>query len=291
MTPLRQRLIDDLRLRNYSPKTIQAYVAGVARFARHYGRSPDQLSTEQIRAFQLLLLQQRVSWSQFNQVVCALRFFYTVTLGRPGMVEYMPYGKKPRSLPTVLSPAEVVRVLAAARPGRERVLLQTTYALGLRVSELVRLQVTDIDSSRMIVHVHEGKGGKDRLVPLSQRLLEELRRYWRQHRPRPWLFPGQQMRRHLSVSLVQRLCQRAVRQAGLSKRATVHTLRHSFATHLLEAGVDVVTLQKMLGHRDLKTTAHYLHLSTRQLQQTPSLLDLLVLPGSAPSRPLPEGQP
>jgi integrase/recombinase XerD len=291
MTPLRQRFIDDLRLRNYAPRTIQSYVAGVARFARHFGRPPDQLGAEEMRAFQLHLLQQRVSWSLFNQTVCALRLFYQVTLGRPEPVEQLPYGKRPRTLPVVLSPQEVLQFLEATAPGRDRVLYQTAYACGLRVSELIRLQVTDIDGARMVIHIHHGKGAKDRLVPLSARLLEELRGYWRQYRPRPWLFPGETAAGHLSAARVQKLCQEVVARAGLTKHVTPHTLRHSYATHLLEAGVNLITLQHILGHRDLQTTAHYVHLSTRHLQQTPSLLDLLVLPTDPPDQPPAEGQP
>ncbi len=288
MTPLRQRYIDDLRLRNYSPRTVQAYVAGVARFARHFGRSPDQLGPDDVRAFQLELLRRRASWSQFNQTVCALRFLYGVTLGRPERLPLIPYGKRPRTLPGVLSPEEVLRLIDAARPGRDRLLLQVAYACGLRISELVRLRVTDIDSGRMVVVVRQGKGQKDRLVPLSPRLLAELRAYWRRYRPDGWLFPGADPQRPLAASNVQRLCQRLVRRAGLTKPCTPHTLRHSYATHLLEAGVDVVTLQAILGHRDLHTTAHYLHVSTRRLHQTPSLLDLLVVPAAAAAT---EGRP
>jgi site-specific recombinase XerD len=171
------------------------------------------------------------------------------------------------------------------------VLFQTDYACGLRVSELIHLQVTDIDSARMVVHIHQGKGAKDRLVPLSARLLEELRSYWRCSRPRPWLFPGETAAGHLSAARVQKLCLQVAAQAGLTKHVTPHTLRHSYATHLLEAGVDLLTLQRLLGHRDLETTARYVHLSTQHLQQTPSLLDLLVLPTEPPRPPAAEGQP
>jgi site-specific recombinase XerD len=278
MTPLRQRLVDDLRLRNYSPRTIEAYVAGVAKFAKHFGRSPDQLGREQLRDFQLYLLEQHASWSQFNQIVAALRFFFGVTLGRSDAVPFIPYGKKARTIPAVLSPEEVGRFLDAARAGRDRVLFQTAYACGLRISELIHLQVRDIDSARMVVIVRQGKGAKDRLVPLSKRLLAELRRYWLMHRSSAWLFPGRQPGRPLHPAGVQREFQRTLRQAGIDKQATPHTLRHSFATHLLEAGVDILTVQKLLGHGSLSTTSHYLHISRRHLQQTPSLLDLIAVP-------------
>jgi site-specific recombinase XerD len=278
MTPLRQRFIDDLRIRNYAPRTIEAYVAGVARLAQHFGRSPDQLGAEDIRSFQLQLLERKVSWSLFNQTVCALRIFYHVTLQRPDIVTMIPYGKKPKTLPSVLSPEEVLRLVEAAPPGRDRTLLRTAYACGLRINELLHLRINDIDSARMVVVVRQGKGGKDRLVPLSSRLLDELRAYWRQYRPRTWLFPGARPQQPMHASNVQRMCQRLVARAGLSKRTTPHTLRHSFATHMLEAGVDLLTLQAILGHGNLDTTAHYLHIGTRRLQQLPSLLDRLMLP-------------
>ena len=286
MTPLRQRFLDDLRLRNYAPRTLQAYVAGVARLARHCGRSPDQLGPEEVRTFLLSLVARGVSWSLFNQTVCALKLFYTVTLQRPDVVTFVRYGKRAKALPVVLAPEEVVQLFAAARPGVERVLVQTDYALGLRVSELVRLQVKNLDSRRLVVHVHAGKGRKDRLVPLSPKLLEELRAYWRQERPPVWLFPGKKSGTHRSVASVQRLVRRVARRAGLTKPLTVHTLRHSYATHQLEAGLDLLTLQRVLGHQSLKTTAEYVHLTTRQLQRTPGLLEWLARPVP---EPLPEG--
>jgi site-specific recombinase XerD len=291
ISPLRRRFIDDLRLRNYSPRTIETYVGRLALVAKHFGRSPDTLSPDDIRALQLHLLDRKVSWSLFNQTVCALRFFFGTTLGRPEQLPLIPYGKVPKTLPSVLSPAEVVRLLEAAKPGRERVRLQTAYACGLRLGELLHLQVADIDSARMVVHVRHGKGGKQRLVPLSPRLLDVLRDYWRQFRPATWLFPGATSDRPLDPSFVQRRFQQIVRDARLTKHASMHTLRHSFATHLLEAGVDVVTLQKILGHADLQTTAHYLHLRSDRLRQTPSLLELLpVTPATGPT-PTTEARP
>ena len=201
MSPLRQRLIDDLRLRNYSPRTIEAYVAGVARLAKHFNRSPDQLGVEDLRQFQLHLLEQQVSWSLFNVVVSALRFFYGTTLNRPDTVPFI-----------------------------DRVLLQTAYACGLRIGELIHLQVADIDASRMIVTVRQGKGRQDRQVPLSARLLVTLRCHWRSHRSRPWLFPGQAPDRPLHPTNVQRLFQAAVgdREAGDAAHAAA-LIRHAFA--------------------------------------------------------------
>jgi integrase/recombinase XerD len=285
MTPLRQRFIDDMRLRNFSPKTIKAYVAGVVRFARHFGRSPAELGSEEIRCFQIHLLQQRATWSLFNQTVCALRFLYGVTLGRPAVVHTIPYGKRPKTLPSVLSPQEVVQLLEATRPGRERVMVQTAYACGLRLNELLHLQVSAIDSARMVVIVRQGKGRKDRLVPLSSRLLAELRAYWRRYRPPTWLFPGLIPGQPLSDGTFHRCFQDLVARAGFTKRVTCHTLRHSFATHLLEAGADLVALQALLGHSHLRSTLCYLHVSTRHLKSMPSLLDWLVIPPSAGAAP------
>src|SRR5262245_1181292 len=291
MTPLRQRFIDDLRLRNYARRTIDSYVGQVAAFARHFGRSPDLLGADDVRAYQLHLLQRRVSWSSFNQAVCALRLLFRTTLGCPEQLPMIPFGKRPRTLPSVLSPDEVARLIAAATPPRDRLLLQVAYGCGLRLSELLHLRVGDIDSARMVVHVRQGKGAKDRLVPLSVRLLQHLRAYWLVCRPRSWLFPGQQAQGTMTASNIQRRFGRLVGQVGLTKRCSMHTLRHSYATHLLEAGLDVLRLKALLGHTSLQTTARYLHLSTQRLHQTPSLLDLLVLPRPAVApAPQAEGQ-
>jgi integrase/recombinase XerD len=291
MTPLRQRFIDDLRLRNYARRTIDTYVGRVAAFAKHFGRSPDLLGPNEVRDFQLHLLAQHVSWSSFSQAVCALRFLYGTTLGRPEQLPLIPYGKRPKTLPSVLAPQEVLRLIDATATPRDRVFVEVAYGCGLRLSELIHLQVTDIDSARMVIHVRQGKGAKDRLVPLSPRLLEELRAYWRQDRPRPWLFPGDKPGQPISGSNMQRRFGQLVARVGLTKHCSLHTLRHSYATHLLEAGVDVLRLKMLLGHRTLETTARYLHVSTERLQQTPSLLDLLVLPRpTVPAAPT-EGQP
>ena len=281
MSALRQRLMEDMQVRNYSPRTVEAYVAAVAKLAKHFMKAPDQLTGEDVRAFQVHLLSVKTSWSQFNQIVCGLRFFFGTSLGRPEVVQMLPYGKRPKTLPVVLSVAEVGQLLEAAKPGRERILMQTAYACGLRISELLSLQVTDIDSVRMVVTVRQGKGAKDRQVPLSARLLTELRAWWSGHRTKPWLFPGMSgtsRKRPMNVTSVQRMMKQVTMRAQLKKPASMHTLRHSYATHLLEAGVDVVTLQRLLGHTSLSTTARYLHLSRRQMSKLP---DLLALPTAA----------
>jgi integrase/recombinase XerD len=278
MTPLRQRFTQDLQLRNYAVRTIKIYVAAVANFALHFNQSPERLDAEHIRQYQLHLLRQHVSWSRFNQTVCALRVFYRITLRRPNVVKMIPYGKKPKALPAVLSPEEVRRLFDAVAGNRfYLMILQTAYAAGLRLSEVVSLRVTDVDAQRGVLHIRCAKGRKDRLVPLSGVLLERLRQHWREYRPREWLFPGQGAG-HISTGQVQRICHRAVRAAGITKKASMHTLRHSYATHLLESGTDLATLQKLLGHNQLSTTLRYTHIEQSHLQRTISPLD--TLPGS-----------
>lgn len=282
MTPLRQRYMDDLRVRNKSPRTIETYVLRVAQFAKHFKQSPERLGPKHLRAYQQHLIARPVSWSTFNQAVCALRFLYQVTLGRPYEIVHLPFAKRPRTVPTVLSPDEVVRLLDAALAGRDRTLLDVIYACGLRLKEVLGLQVGDIDSARMVLHIRHGKGQKERLVPLSPRLLEVLRVYWREHRPATWLFPGAKATLALTDGTVQRICKRTAKRAGLSKRVHPHTLRHSCATHLLEAGIDLLSVQALLGHSHFNTTARYLHISMRRLRQLPQLLEGLVAaqPGS-----------
>jgi len=265
MTPLRQRFIEDMQRRNYSPKTVKAYVAGVLRFARYFDRSPAALGAEHIRTYQLYLLRENVTWSLYNQTVCALRFLYRKTLNQPELGDLIPYGKKSQTLPSVLSPEEVLQFLDAATPGRERTLFRTAYACGLRGQELLHLQVGDIDRARMVIQVREGKGRKDRLVPLSPRLLEELRSYWLLQRPTLWLFPGHKPEQPLTDGTLNRLCQQVRIRSGLSKRVTTHTLRHSFATHLLEHGADLRAVQELLGHVNLTTTQRYTHVDAERL--------------------------
>src|SRR5713101_820718 len=273
MTPLRQRMSEDLRLRNFAPLTQRRYLDAVAKFARHFGRSPDQLGPEHIRAYQLHLLSQQMSYSSLRLVVSALRFFYHVTLGRDWVIEEIPYPRGKRTLPVILSLTEVAQFLGAITNLKHRAALMTAYAAGLRVSEVVNLKVTDIDSQRMVIRVQQGKGRKDRYVMLSPQLLLVLRTYWRAVRPKDWLFPGRKAT-HLSVRMVQVACRQAHQASGLAKRVTVHTLRHSFATPLLEAGTDVRTIQLLLGHRSLATTACYTHVATTTVCATPSPLDL-----------------
>ena len=276
MTPLRQRMIEDLTIRNYSPRTIDIYVDRVAKFAQYFGQSPDQLGPAHIREFQLFLVQRKkASWAQYNQSVCALRFFYRVCLGKTWMIEHIPFPKQPKRLPVVLSQQEVTRLFEAVSNVKHRTILMTLYATGLRVSEALALQIADIDRQRMLIRVRQGKGRKDRYVPLSQTLLEQLRRYWRSYRPQYWLFPSTDPGRALTAGTVQKVCTQAARKAGLSKQVTPHTLRHSFATHLLEAGTNLKTIQVLLGHRNLNTTSLYLHVAAQAPGQSRDALDLL----------------
>ncbi len=234
MTPLRRRMIEDMTLRNFTPQTIQSYIWCVSRFARYFKSSPEHLGPEHVRGFLIHLVQERrVSFSQYKQTRSALRFLYRVTLGRGDIPDGIPPVKQPRRLPVVLSPDEVARFFAAVRNIKHRTILMTAYAAGLRISEVTQLQPTDIDSQRMVIRVRNGKGRKDRYVMLSPRLLEILRAYYRAVRPRGTLFPGAVPDRPITTGSVQKVCQRARRAAGLGKPITAHTMRHSFATHLL----------------------------------------------------------
>jgi integrase/recombinase XerD len=280
MTPLRQRFIDELTRRNYSPGTIRNYVAAVARTAKHFNRSPELLTRDQLREFQLHLIAQSLAWSSVNVIACGLRFFYRHVLDRPDFIPYVAYGKKPLTLPVVLAPDDVRRLLDAASPGRDRLMLRLAYGCGLRVSEVTHLRVADIDSARNTLWVRHGKGGKDRGVPLPAMLLDELRSYWRVHRPTDWLFAAPSGR-PLNIAIVQRSIQQARHAAGFRQRVTVHTLRHCYATHLLEAGTDLPTLQRLLGHSHLSSTLLYLHLRADRLPHIQSPLELLGQSGIA----------
>lgn len=286
MTPLRRRMIDDMTLRNFTPATIQAYVRCVARFAVYFHRSPDRLGREHVRSYLLHLLnEQHVSLSYYKLTRCALRFFYRETLGRDDVPASLAPVKQPRSLPVVLGPDELARFFAAVKNLKHRALLMTAYAAGLRVSEVTRLRVADIDSARMVIRVRHGKGQKDRYVMLSPRLLEILRAYWKAARPGDFLFPGATPDRPLTTGSVRKVCSRARRAAGLDKHVTVHTLRHSFATHLLESGTDLRTIQVLLGHHSFNTTARYVHVATASLPSTKSPFDRLDLSERGGRRP------
>jgi len=277
MSLLRRRMIEDMTVRNLAPATQQSYLYAVARFSRHFARSPDRLGLEQVRAYQVHLAAQKRSWSHINQASCALRFFYGVTLGRSEMLAGIVSAREPQKLPVVLSADEIVQFLEAVPGLRNRAALTTAYGAGLRVREVSRLKLADIDSGRKVIRIEQGKGGKDRYVMLSAQLLQILRAYWRLARPARWLFPGRELDHPVGVATLQEACRVATRAAELSKPVTVHTLRHSFATHLLEAGTDIRIIQVLLGHARLATTARYAQVATRMLAGTPSPLDRLSL--------------
>ena len=283
MTSLRQRMLEDMQVRGLSPRTQQTYVETVARFARHFGRSPARLGLEEIRAYQVYLTnERRLASSSLVVAVSALRFLYRVTLRKRWVFDdVIPVPKKPRSLPVVLSPEEVVQFLDGVKAAKHHAILTTCYAAGLRISEAVRLTVSAIDSERMVLRIAKGKGQKDRYVMLSPKLLEVLRAWWQVDRPRHWLFPGEPPEKPISRNAVGRACHVAARRARLAKPVSPHALRHAFAVHLLEAGTDLRTIQLLLGHRSLQTTAQYLRVATTTVCSTASPLDLL-------PRPVPE---
>jgi len=276
MTPLRKRMLEELQRRNYSQITIDCYLRHVAEFAKFFRRSPDALGADEIKQFQLHLIhQKKVAWSTYIQATAALRFFFIKTLGQAVMAEKIPFPKRPKYLPTVLSQDEVRRLLDATPSLKHRALFMALYGGGLRVSEACNLAVADIDSSRMVIHVRQAKGHRDRDVMLSPVLLEELREYFRCKRPKGWLFPGKSGDRPITTKAVFLLVRKAAARAKITKTVSPHVLRHSFATHLLENGTDVRTIQLLLGHKDLETTVIYLHVSQHHVQKTVSPLDIL----------------
>ena len=282
MTHLRKMMLEELQRRNYSQITTRNYLRFVTDFAKYFGKSPDKLGPNELRTYQAYLLRDRkLTPGTAVNCVAALRFFFVKTLKRHQYREFLPYPKDRRRLPAVLSREEVARLINAAGNLFRRTLLMTLYGTGMRRSELAHLKVSDIDSQRMIIRVVAGKGGKDRDLPLSPALLEVLREYWRWRKPRLYLFPtrtcGGKLDQPISDKTVWIACSEAARRAGISKRVTPHTLRHSWATHLLEAGTDLRTIQVLLGHGDLETTAQYLHLSQRHLQAVTNPLDSLPL--------------
>lgn len=281
MTPLRKRLIEEMEIRNYAPKTIRLYVDNVARLARYYGTSPDRLNREQIRRYLVYLIEERgVAVGSYRQALAALRYFYRWVLKRGDVVQDILCPRPERRLPVVLSVDEVQRLFAAITSFKHRMILMTAYSAGLRVAETVNLKVTDLDSERMVIRVCQGKRKKDRYTILSPVLLSMLRHYWWAARPISYLFPGRSLSRPISVSTVQHACKEAQQRAGIEKTVTPHTLRHSFATHLLESGTDVRVLQALLGHSSIRTTSLYTHVSNKLIGSTISPLDQLHRPES-----------
>ncbi len=278
MSELRRRMLTDLRIRNYAERTQEIYITRVAEMARHFGRSPADLSAEEVREYLRYLTEERkVSRSQFAKTVGGLRFLYRFTLQRPEMVPHIPYPRLKRRHPVVLSPGEVARLLKAIRNRKHRTVALVLYGAGLRISEALALERRDIDSERMVITVRHGKGDCDRQVVLSEVLLEALREYWRVYKPSGCLFPGKDPEKPMVVSTIQRALRAARERAQIAKPAGPHVLRHSYATHLLEAGTDLRVIQTLLGHRSLSTTQIYTHVTTERLRSTGSPLDALKL--------------
>ena len=276
MTALRKRMLEDLRIRNYAPTTVECYIRSVSEFAKHFNKPPDQLGPEEIRSWQLFLLnEKRVKLSTYIQAVCALRFFYQNTLHRRIEIDRIPLPRYEKKLPVILSKAEVKALLEAPQNLKHRALLATMYGAGLRVSEVANLKVSDLDRERHVIWVRGGKGHKDRQVMLAEPLRDLLAAYWRWKRPTEWLFPGRVPDRPIRTNSVFRACKKAARKAGLTKPIHPHSLRHAFATHLLDEGVNLLVIQALLGHAHLKTTARYLHLSDSALRSTRSPLETL----------------
>ena len=282
MTQLRKRMLDELQRRNYSPRTIESYLHAVEDFARYFGKRPDLLDQEHIRQYQLHLIQDRkFAVNTIVARIAALRFFFVKTLRRPYQREDLPSPKRPKRLPTVLSQEEVARLIDSAGNLFHYTILMTLYATGLRRAELCQLRVSDVDSQRMVLHVHKGKGNRDRDLPLSPKLLETLRTYWRWRKPKTYLFPSRvnrsQADKPITTKAVYFAVQQAAKRAGFQKPVSPHTLRHSWATHLLENGADLRTIQLLLGHADLEHTTVYLHLSQRHLQAVPNPVEAIAL--------------
>jgi site-specific recombinase XerD len=276
MSELRQQMLADLRIRNYAERTQGIYVQRVAEMARHFERSPKDVTKEEVRDYLRDLKEgRRVSRSAFAQVISGLRFLYQVTLDRSDMVPHLPYPRLKRRHPVVLSAEEVVRLLRAIGNVKHRTVAMVLYGAGLRITEALALELRDVDSARMVLTVRHGKGDRDRQVALSSVLLEALRVYWRVYRPSRWLFPGQKANQPLGPSTIQRAVKAARLKAKIAKPATPHTLRHSYATHLMEAGTDLRVIQTLLGHGSLRTTAIYTHVATERVRATRSPLDAL----------------
>ena len=280
MTHLRQRMLDELQRRNYSQSTVRSYIYAVEDFAKYFHRSPERLGPEHIRKYQAYLFRERkLSSGTIEGRTAALRFLFVKTLRRPYLPDHIPFPKRQRRLPTILDQEEVARLIDSAGNLMHRTMLMVLYATGLRRAEICHLKVSDIDSQRMVIHVRQGKGGRDRDVVLTPKLLQTLREYWRWMKPKTYLFPGTVKGWRADVPITEKIVWQAVdeaaKRAGITKHVSPHSLRHCFATHLLEAGADLRTIQVLLGHAKIADTALYLHLSRRHLQAIPSPLEAI----------------
>jgi site-specific recombinase XerD len=277
MSPLRRRMIEDMTIRKLAPKTQQGYIRAIKSFAAFLGRSPDTATFEDVRRFQLHLAQSGADTSTRNHATSALRFFFRITLRQPAIIEHAAFIHEPRKLPVVLSPEEVARLLNAAPALKYKAALSVAYGAGLRASEVISLKVCDIDSKRMIIRVEQGKGRKDRNVMLSPHLLALLRVWWQAARPKGWLFPGRNPVQPMTTRQLNRACHAAAHAAGLERNVSLHTLRHSFATHLLEQNIDVRVIQVLLGHAKIESTALYTRVATKTIQQVISPLERIAV--------------
>jgi integrase/recombinase XerD len=284
MSALRKQMEADIKVRGMSPRTRQSYIGAVAELAKFYQRSPDRVSEDEVQRYLLHLIEEKkLAWSSVNVAASALKFFFRVTLKRKEAEFFVPGPHQPQKLPQILSREEVLRLIDAAANPKHRTMLLTTYAAGLRLTEVCALKVADIDSERMTLRIEQGKGAKDRYALLSPKLLKALRDYWALYRPKQWLFPNpRHPERPLLKHTLHRIYHRAKDRAGITKRGGIHALRHAFATHMLEGGVNVHTIQRLMGHSDLSTTTRYFHLARKDLAGTPSPLELLVTDRGAP---------
>jgi site-specific recombinase XerD len=277
ISPLRQRMIEDMNARHFGEKAQKDYIRCVKTFTTFLGRSPETADIEDLRRFRLHLIDSSLSVSSLNTAMQALRFFFSVTLDKPGLLKALFRVQGPQKLPTVLTQEEVARLLDCAASAKHKAALSIAYGAGLRASEVVSLKVSDIDSARMVLRVEQGKGRKDRHAMLSPMLLDILREWWRIGRPKAWLFPGQNPVNPMTTRQLNRICHAAAHVAEISKRVSMHTLRHSFATHLLEQDIDIRVIQVLLGHAKLNTTALYTRVATSTIRKVMSPLDRLSL--------------
>ena len=279
MTPLRSKMIEDMQLRRFSENTQESYLRSVTELAKHYNKSPDRINNEQLKEYVLFLTNEKnLCWRSVNNKTSGIRFLFEKILNRKDVSLAIPPRKTPRQLPEILGADELVRLFASVNNIKHKIILMTAYACGLRVSEVINLKVGDIDSSRMMVRVEHGKGNKDRYTILSPRLLSELRSYWLVYRPSLWLFENKITKARLSRSTPQLVFKAAVKKAKIDKKVTFHSLRHGFATNLLEAGVNIRTIQILMGHSSISTTSRYLHIARKDLGSLKSPLDLLYVP-------------
>lgn len=279
MTYLRKKMTAEMQLRRFSANTQESYLRSVSGLASHYRISPDKISGCQLKSYVLFLTNKRkLKWSSINAITAGIRFFYAETLDRRDLALSIPQRKTPRHLPEILSKSELLMLFSSVKNHKHRTILMTTYGGGLRISEVLRLKVGDIDSSRMMIRIEKGKGNKDRYTILSPRLLAELRSYWLEYRPDHWLFPNKITKERLTRSTPHLIFKAAKKKASITKKVTFHSLRHAFATHLLEADVDIRTIQILLGHSSITSTAKYLHVARKDLGSVKSPLDLLHVP-------------